>query len=229
LTVAVVTEPSCDIKPVIIEVDHDDRGWRVELRGQQRGESNRTGADNRHRAARRNLAVEHAAFEACRQDVAQHHQRVFIRAGRNRVEARVRVRDAHVLGLGAVDLVAEDPATAGAMRVHAAPTIFAASARGDARDQHVVAGAERGDAAADLFDDADALVPKDAPRSAARHVTLEDMQIGPADRRLNDTNQCVTGILQFGDRAILQRLSPRPQVNECLHCRLQHAIGWTAD
>lgn len=158
--------------------------------------------------ARRDLAVEHAAFEACRQDVAQHHPGLFIRAGRNRVEARVRVRVAHVLGLGAIDLVAEDPATGRAMRIHAAPAIFAASARRDARDQHMVAGVERGDAAADLFDDADALVPQDAPRSATRHVTLEDMQIGPADRRLDDTNQCVTGILQFGDRAILQRLRP---------------------
>ena len=58
-------------------------GGRIELRGQQRGKADRPGADDRHRGARLNLAVQHAALEAGRQDVAEHHERFFIGAGGN--------------------------------------------------------------------------------------------------------------------------------------------------
>jgi hypothetical protein len=56
-----------------------------------------------------NLAVENAAFEAGRQNVAQHHPRFFIGVGGNGIEARLRVWNANELGLGPVDLVAENP------------------------------------------------------------------------------------------------------------------------
>ena len=108
------------LKPVVVEIDHDDLGRRVELRRQQRGEPDRSGADDRHGAARLNLAVEHAAFEAGRQDVAQHHQRLFVGAVGNGIEAGVGMGNADELGLGAVDLVAENPAAGRAMGVHRA-------------------------------------------------------------------------------------------------------------
>ena len=95
-------------------------GRRVELRRQQRREADRTGADDRDRAARLYLAVEHAALEAGRQDVAQHDQRLFVGAAGDRVEAGVGVGRADVFGLRAVDLVAENPAAGRAVRVHAA-------------------------------------------------------------------------------------------------------------
>ena len=66
------------------------------------------------------LAVEHAAFEAGRQDVAEHDQRLLVGAVGDGIEAGVGVGDAHVLRLGAVDGVAEDPAAGRAVRVHAA-------------------------------------------------------------------------------------------------------------
>ena len=49
------------------------------------------------------LAVEHAALEAGRQDVAQHDQRLFVGALGNRVQAGVGMGNAHELGLRAVD------------------------------------------------------------------------------------------------------------------------------
>ena len=62
--------------------------------------------------------------------------------GRGRVGRGVGERDADVLGLGAVDLVAEDPAAAAeALAVAALAAEPARAARGDARDEHPVAGA----------------------------------------------------------------------------------------
>ena len=55
-----------------------------------------------------NLAVENAAFEASRQNVAQHHERFFIGAGANGIEARLRVGNANELVLGPVDPFAEN-------------------------------------------------------------------------------------------------------------------------
>ena len=67
-------------KAIVVEIDHDDLGRRVELGGEQRREPDRPRTDDRHGAARLHLAVEHAALEAGRQDVAQHHQRLFVGA-----------------------------------------------------------------------------------------------------------------------------------------------------
>src|SRR5450759_3224360 len=64
------TEALGHFKAIVIKIDHDDLGRRIELGGDQRGEPNRPRADDRHGAPRRNLAVEHAALEAGWQDVA---------------------------------------------------------------------------------------------------------------------------------------------------------------
>ena len=115
-------------KAIIVEIDHDDLGRRVKLRGQQGGKPDRPGADDRDGAPRLNLAVEHAAFEAGRQDVAQHHQRLFVGAAGNGIEAGIRVGNADELGLRAVDGVAENPAAGGAVRVHLLAAIIAFAA-----------------------------------------------------------------------------------------------------
>ena len=99
-----------DFKAIVVEIDHDDFSRGVELGRQQSCEPDRSRADDGDRTARLNLAVENAAFEAGRQNVAQHHQRFFVRAGGNGIEARLRVGNANELGLGPVDLVAENPA-----------------------------------------------------------------------------------------------------------------------
>ena len=128
--------------------------------------------------AGRDLAVEHAALEARRERVADHDERVLAHAlDVARVEARVRVRDADVLGLGAVDRVAEDPAALDAVRRHATAAELARRARRDARDDDEVARLERAHGGPDGLDDADALVPEDAARGARRDVALEDVQV----------------------------------------------------
>ena len=130
------------LEAIVVEIDHDDLGRRIELRGQQRGEPDRPDADDRHGAARLHLAVEHAAFEAGRQDVAEHHQRFFVGAFGNGIEAGVGIGDADKLGLRAVDVVAEDPAAGRAMRVHLLAAIVAFAAGADAGDQDPVARLE---------------------------------------------------------------------------------------
>ena len=112
--------------------------------------------------ARRHLAVQNSAFEAGGQDVAQHHKRLLVGALRDRIETRIGVGDADILGLCPIDLVAENPAAGGAMRVHAAPAILAFAARRDARNQHVVARMEGGHAGACLVDHANAFMAQDA-------------------------------------------------------------------
>ena len=74
------------------------------------------------------LAVEHAAFEAGGQNIAQHHQRFFVGARGDRVEARVGMGDADIFGLGAVDLIAQDPAARRAMGVHPPAAVLAFAA-----------------------------------------------------------------------------------------------------
>ena len=157
-----------------------------------------------------NLAVEHAALEAGRQDVAQHHQRFFVRAVGNGIKAGIRIRDTDELGLRAVDLVAEDPAAGRAMREHLLAAIFAFAAGADAGDQDMVSRFECGHGRPDLLNDADALMTQNATGRTSRDVTLEDVQVGPADRRFHDLDDGVRGRLDFRLRVILQGLLARP-------------------
>ncbi|RYP46687.1 hypothetical protein DL770_011324 [Monosporascus sp. CRB-9-2] len=131
-------QPAGHFQPCRVRVDHDDLRRRVELRRQQRGQPDGACADNRHAIARLNAAIEHTAFEPGRKDVRQHDQRLFIDARRQFVEAGLRMRNADVLGLHAVDAMSQDPAARFAMRVHATPAIRTFSARRNARDQHVI-------------------------------------------------------------------------------------------
>ena len=57
----------------------------VELGRQQRGQAHWSGTDDGDRAAGLNLAVEHAALEAGRQDIAQHDERFLVRAVGDRI------------------------------------------------------------------------------------------------------------------------------------------------
>ena len=164
-----------------------------------------------------NLAVEHAALEAGRQDVAQHHQRLFVRAGRNWIEAGIRIGNADELGLGAVDGVAEDPAAGGAMRVHLLPAIFAFAAGADAGDQDTVSRLECRDGCSDLVDDADAFVAENAAGLAGRHVALEDVQVGAADRRFSDLDDRVRRCRNFRFGTVFEGFLPRPLINEGFH------------
>ncbi len=100
------------------------------------------------------------------------------------------MRDTHILRLGAVDLVAQDPAAGRAMRIHTAAAIFAATARGDAGDEHAVARMEHRHAGPNLLDRSGFLVTEDASRGGVWDVAFENMEI-----RAAVTRPLATGIL----------------------------------
>ena len=162
------------------------------------------------------VAAEHAALEVGGQDIAQHHQRLFVGAGGNGIEARVRVGDADELGLCAVDAVAEDSAAGRAMRVHELAAIHAFAAGVDARDQDPVSQLERCHNRPNLVDDAYAFVAQDAARLAARHVTLEDVQVGAADGRLGYLHDRVCWDCRF--RTLLRWFLSRTRIDESFYC-----------
>ena len=125
----------------------------------------------------------------------------------NRVRRRVGERHPHELGLRAVDQVAEDPtATTDAQPVVTFAAEPARAARRDARHEHAVAGLHVLHAGADRFDRADRFVAEDAPVGDLGNVTLEDVQIGAADRDGVDANNGI-GI---GARSSGRRRLPTP-------------------
>lgn len=128
------------------------------------------------------------------------------------------MRYADVLGLRAVNGVAEDPAPAtAALPVHAFPAVAAAAARRDARDQDTVTGADRADVAAHVDDLPDGFVSEHRAGAYLRYVALENVQIGPADRDGVDTDDRVGGILDTGIRHVLPRGLSGTVEHECFH------------
>jgi hypothetical protein len=101
-------EPLGDLQAIVIQINHDDLGRRIELRGQQRGKTYRPGPNDGDGAARLDLAVQHTALKAGREDIAEHDQRFFVRALGNGVKAHVGVRDADKLRLGSVDGITQE-------------------------------------------------------------------------------------------------------------------------
>src|ERR1019366_7813088 len=89
---------------------------------------------------------------------------------------------ADVLGLSAVDQVAENPASpAQALPVAGFAAVPAGTTRGDARHQHLVAGLDVLHPGTDRLDSPDRFVAEDAPVGDDRDVTLEDVQVGSAN------------------------------------------------
>ena len=95
--------------------------------------------------------------------------------------------------------------------------IFTFTAGADAGDQDPVARFEGRDGRADFVDDADAFMTENAPRLAGRHVTLEDVQVGPADRGLHDFDDRIRRSCNLRLCVIFQSLFARPSINEGLH------------
>ena len=92
-------------------------------------------------------------------------------------------RDPDVLGLGAVDLVAEDPAAAAeALAVAAFAAVAARPAGGDAGHEDPVADGDVLHPGADGLDGADGLVAEDPPVGDGGDVALQDVQVRAADR-----------------------------------------------
>ena len=194
------------------------RPGREQLGGQDRRQPDRAGADDRDRVAGLHAAVQHADLERGRKDVGEEQHLLVGQLLRDLVDGRVGERHARVLGLEPVDQVAEDPAAAaGAEAVAGLLAEAAAPARGDARDEHAVAGLERRDRVADLEDRADGLVAEDRPGLDLGHVALEDVQVGPADRGRVDADDRVRRLLEAGIRDSSQERCAGTVVDQSFH------------
>ena len=102
------------LEPRVGEVDRDDPARRVQLRGHDRREPDRAGADDGDRVAGLDAPVQDADLVGRRQDVGEEQHLLVAQAVRHLVDGGVGERDACELGLEAVDQVAEDPAAAAA-------------------------------------------------------------------------------------------------------------------
>ena len=194
-----------------IEVDRDDAAGREQLRGHDRGEADRARADDRDRVARADPAVQDADLVRRGQDVREEQHLLVGERLRHLVHGRVGERHARELCLEPVDEVAEDPAaSAGAKAVVALAAEAAAAARRDAGHEHAVALVQRRDAAARLDDGADGLVAEDGPWLHLGDVALEDVQVGPADRRRVDLDDDVGRVQDVGSGTVSQALRPGP-------------------
>ena len=205
-----------DREALVVQVDHDDRARRVELCREQHGEPDGSRAHDRDRVARLHLSVENAALEACRQNVAQHHEGFLVSAGEG-VEAAIGMRDADVLGLGPVDGVAQNPAAVAAMGIHPSLAEVALQAGRDARDEDSLSRVKAGNARSQLFDDADPFVAENAAVGHGRDVSLQDVKIGSADRRRRDSDDGVTRTPNGGPRLVLPRMLAGTVKDERLH------------
>lgn len=135
------------------------------------------------------------------------------------------MRHAHVLGLGAVDQVTEDPASASpAMAVHGLATIGAAAAGGDAGDQDPVPRPYGAHVGAGLHHLADRLVPEHRAGTHLGYVALEDVQVGAADGDGVDAHDHVGGVLETGVRDVLPGEVSGTMEDEALHDDPSHQL-----
>src|ERR1051325_7083407 len=181
-----------------VAVDADDHRRAEEPRADGRAESDRPLREHGDLVAESHSARLGAA-DARRGDVGEQHHLLVRQLVRNLRQIRLRVRNEEVLGLCAVDGVAEAPAAeclavvaATALRVAAGETRMALAAGRDGADQDAVADRVTGHAGAELRDDAGRLVPDDESRPD-RILATDDVQVRAADRRRGDLDQRFAG------------------------------------
>ena len=202
------------------EVDRDDATRPDDRGGHHRREADRPRPDDRDRVPRADVAVLHPDLEARRQDVGEEQDLLVGHALGHRMDRRLGVGDAGVLGLHAVDEVAEDPADPAGPRAvgrHPALAGRAAAARRDRRDEHAVALLQVADRGARLDHRPDRLVAEDAALGHGRHVPLEDVQVRAADRRRVHLDDDVRRLADAGVGSRLPRPLTGPTEDECLH------------
>jgi len=125
--------------------------------------------------------------------------------------------NADELRLRAVDGVAQDPATRGAMRIHLLTAIDAFSTGADTGDQNVIARLKYRDGGTDLIDNPNAFVTQNAARLATGQVTLKDVKIGATNCRFGDFDDCVRRRSDFWLRTIDQGFLADGLIDERLH------------
>ena len=187
-----------------IAVDADDLG-----RAHQLGPGRRAQADGTLGEDDDGVADAHAARlrarEAGRGDVGEQEDLLVGHVGRDLREIGLGRRHEQVLGLRAVDGVAEAPAADGleAGPVSALGEVtgqagVALAARGDGSDEDALTDLVAGHTGAQLLDDADGLVAE-RQAWADRVLALDDVDVGPADRRERDPDE---GLARTGPRSL---------------------------
>ena len=166
------------------------------------------------------VSREHTDLVAGRQDVGEHQHVLVAHTCRDHIRRRVGERDAHVLGLCAVDRVAEDPASAAeALAVAGVAAVAARSARGDARHEDAIARLAILDTSTDTFDRADRFVTEHTARRDSGDVAFQDVQIGATDRHRIDAHDRIGGGGDLGLWHLFPRSVPGAVVHECVHGR----------
>jgi hypothetical protein len=136
------------------------------------------------------------------------------------------MRNANPFGLCAINLIAENPAAARAVRVHAAPAIFTPPACGDARDKNAVASAKSRDAWPGFVDNASPFVAQDPSGTACWNIALQDVEVGAAYRRLGNPHDGIAWVSYVRNGPVFDDFLAGAFVNQCFHCASHfHAIA----
>ena len=186
--------PAGHRQPDRVAVHADDLGRAHQLGAGRRAQADRALGEDDDRVADAHAAGLRAR-EPGRGDVGQQDDLLVGHVVRDLGQVGLGRRHEQVLGLRAVDRVAEPPAADGleagpvaALGQVAGEAGVALAARGDGPDQHPLAGLVPGHAGAELLDDAHRLMAEDQAR-ADRVLALDDVDVGPADRRQRDPDQ----------------------------------------
>ena len=186
------------------------------------------------------MPVLHADLESGRQDVGEEDALGVGHAFGDLVDRVLGERDPNILGLGPIDHVAEDPpdtrpcpqGRGSGCRSLAA--VRASPAGTDAGKDDPVADGQLGDPFADLGDHADTLVPQDAADLHLGDVSLEDVEVRPADGRGDHLHDHVGRLFDLRIGHLVPGLLARTLVDECFHdgppvVRSAVPAGWRTD
>src|SRR5580704_1004312 len=83
----------------------------------------------------------------------------------------------------------------------------------------MIAEIERRDGRTCFMNDADAFVTENASRLTTRHIALQDVQIGAANRCARDAHDRVGRIDDGRHRTFVERSFSRAVIYECFHSR----------
>jgi len=202
---------------MIVKVNHDYFGGRVELRRQKRRQSHGTSTCDRDPIAGLNLAIEDAALKARWEDVTQHDQGFFIGIRRNGIKAGIGVRDSHKFRLRTVDGIAQNPAPGFAVRIHSPTTVITHAARRNAGNKNAVTLPEAGHRSAHVVNDADALMSENASTRARGYIAFEYVKIRPANGCPGNPHDCVRNSLNDGFGSFQKRFLARSLKNKSFH------------
>ena len=190
-----------ELQPVLGHVHHVDHRRLVREHAHEREQPDGTGAGDRDDVALLDLGPRRDVG-AGREDVSCEYRLLVRQRGIDGVEVPVGDRDAHVLGLRAVEVPDEHPVSEDPHLVAVVELAARAEPAGAADDQEraddAVARLELRDVRAGVHDLADELVAHHAARPHAGDAAVDEMQVRAADRRRRHLDDRVAGVQDLG-------------------------------